>query len=56
MAKKTIDASTIRRISAELDCDPVTVKKVFREKKATKFPISRRIYDALVRDGFLDVK
>jgi hypothetical protein len=56
MAKKNIDASTIRRISAELDCDPLTVKKVFKTKKATKFPISRRVYAALVRDGFIDDK
>ncbi len=55
MASKTISTSDIRRLAAELDCSLDTVRKVFRDGKPTAWPISKRIYEALIRDGFLDV-
>lgn len=54
MARKTIDSSTVRRIAAEVDCNPKTVRNVFEQKQPSRFPISRRVYAVLIRDGYLD--
>lgn len=52
MTRKTIDASTVRRIAAELDCAGATVRRVFVTRR-TPYAVSRRIFAVLVRDGLL---
>ncbi len=54
MSSKTISTSYVRKLSAELDCAPDTIRRVFLAGKPTAWPISRRIYEALIRDGYLD--
>lgn len=54
MSKKTIDASTVRRVAAELDCDAATVRRVFHSERPPNRPISKRIFDLLVKLGFRD--
>jgi hypothetical protein len=50
--RKTIDASTVRKIAAEIDCSLNTVYKVFETRKA-RYTVSRKVLAALVRSGHL---
>lgn len=53
MPRKTIDASTVRRIAAEVDCDSKTVRNVFATKTAPT-AASRRVLSVLLREKLLD--
>ncbi len=53
LALKKANASDVRRISAALDCSPLTVTRVLDNRAPGSFPVSRRIYQMLVSDGFL---
>lgn len=53
MAKKTIDATTVRQIAAKIDCDAATVRRVFKDK-TPKTAVGRKIMTELVTLGFAD--
>lgn len=56
MAKPNLDTTEIRKLMAEFDCHDHTIRKVYKNDSPAGYPISRKIYEALIRDGYLDRK